>query len=141
MALPLYMLKGLQIPKAQKITLAGMFCLVCIDIIFDILRTVYTVNGGAVALATIWDILEAEVAVIISCLPTYRALLKTARKRDASSYKNLVPNTYGEANQNRVAAGLGATNSLYSKNSSQQLDPVVSVHMGTWPAGVPRSDA
>ena len=137
MALPLYMLKGLQISQVQKMTLACLFCLAFIDIVFDILRTFYTVRGGPVAF---WDILEAEVAVIISCLPTYRALLTTARKRSAKIYQNLVPNKSGKANQNRASPGFRAPNSEDSKNFSQQSDSVGSAHMDTWPADIPRPD-
>lgn len=83
------MLRGLQMPTSRKIGLAALFLIAITDVIFDITRTVYTVHGGAVALDTIWDILEPTVAVIISTLPTYKALLGTSKKRQNTSYQDL----------------------------------------------------
>ena len=90
MGLPLYMLKQLQkIPRAQKIGLASLFSIATIVIIFDILRAVYALGVGVVALDSVWDVLEPSIAVMVSALPIYRALFTTARKRDATSYKNI----------------------------------------------------
>ncbi|MCJ1383475.1 hypothetical protein MMC17_006589 [Xylographa soralifera] len=90
MALPLWMLRGLRISRAQKIGLAAIFLIAFIDILFDILRTIYTVNGGAVGLDTTFDILEPSIAVIISTLPTYRALFMTRRRTETgSSFSNI----------------------------------------------------
>ncbi|MCJ1286824.1 hypothetical protein MMC26_006170 [Xylographa opegraphella] len=90
MALPLWMLKGLRISRAQKIGLAAIFLIAFIDILFDILRTIYTVNGAAVGLDTTFDILEPSIAVIISTLPTYRALFMTRRRTEVgSSFGNM----------------------------------------------------
>ncbi|MCJ1389046.1 hypothetical protein MMC18_001900 [Xylographa bjoerkii] len=90
MALPLWMLKGLRISRAQKIGLAAIFLIAFIDILFDILRTIYTVNGGAVGLDTTFDILEPTIAVIISTLPTYRALFMTRKRSETgSSFGNI----------------------------------------------------
>ena len=87
MGLPLYMLKRLQhIPPAQKIGLASLFSIATIVIICDVLRVIYGLGAGVVALATVWDILEPSIAVMISALPTYRALFTTARKRGRTSY-------------------------------------------------------
>ena len=82
MALPLGMLKGLQMSTKAKIGLAGIFCLATITIAFDILRAIeiLTKNNhtGSTAL---WTNLESAVAVIVSCLPSFRALL-SPRKGD-----------------------------------------------------------
>lgn len=85
--LPLFMIKGLNMPITRKLGLAGLFTLATIDVIFDILRTIYSTRGAG---WTIWDMLEPTIAVIVSSLPTYRALFGTERKR--STDKNLVPN-------------------------------------------------
>ena len=75
---------------SRKVGLAAIFLIAITDVAFDITRTVYTVNGGAVALDTIWDILEPTIAVIVSSLPTYKALLgMTKNKRKGSSYQSL----------------------------------------------------
>lgn len=90
MGLPLYMLKQLQkVPLAQKIGLASLFSMAIIVIIFDILRAVYALEIGVVALDSIWNILEPSIAVMVSALPIYRALFTTRRKRDKTSYTNL----------------------------------------------------
>ncbi|TVY71495.1 Satratoxin biosynthesis SC1 cluster protein [Lachnellula suecica] len=78
--LPLWMLRGLHVTKTQKLGLAAIFALGLADTVFDIVRTVYTVNGGAVALDTVWDILEPAIAVIASSLPTYRGLVSPPKK-------------------------------------------------------------
>ena len=77
-------------PRSRKLGLAALFLIAITDVIFDITRTVYTVNGGTVALDTIWDILEPTIAVIVSALPTYKALLGNPKKKKWSpSYENL----------------------------------------------------
>lgn len=83
------MLRGLQMSTSRKVGLAAIFLVAVTDVAFDITRTVYTVNGGAVALDTIWDILEPTIAVIVSTLPTYKALLGVAQKKKSTSYQNL----------------------------------------------------
>jgi len=90
MALPLWMIYQLKLRTSHKIGLAFVFTLAFVDIVFDILRTIYTVNGGALALDTLWDILEPTIAVIISCLPTYTVLLKSSKKpQPARTYATL----------------------------------------------------
>ena len=89
--LPLWMLQTLQMSTSRKVGLAVLFSIAITDVIFDITRTIYSVNGGAFALDTIWDILEPTIAVIVSSLPTYKALLgvtKMKKKRNPS-YQNL----------------------------------------------------
>lgn len=87
--LPLWMLRRLQMPIGRKLGLAALFLIAITDVIFDISRTVYTVHGGAVALDTIWDILEPTIAVIVSSLPTYKALLRSAKRERNTRYQNL----------------------------------------------------
>ena len=74
-------------PIGRKLGLAVLFLIAIIDVIFDITRTVYTVQGVAVTLN--WDILEPTIALIISSLPTYKALLSSSTKRKTTSYQNL----------------------------------------------------
>ena len=76
-------------PTSRKVGLAALFMIAITDVIFDIIRTVYTVNGGTVAPNTIWDIIEPTIAVIVSSLPTYKALLGPTTKRKNTSYQNL----------------------------------------------------
>ena len=75
MALPLGMLKTLQTRTGQKIGLALLFLIATVGIVFDILHTIYNIREGLVEVETIlWDILEPTIVVMISALPTYRAL-------------------------------------------------------------------
>ena len=87
--LPLWMLQGLQMSTSRKVGLAVLFSIAISDVIFDITRTIYSVKGGAFALDTVWDILEPTVAVIVSTLPSYKALLGIAKKKKTTSYQNL----------------------------------------------------
>ena len=88
MALPISMLRKLHMPLTRKLGLIVLFALAVIDVIFDILRTIDTKHGAAL---TVWDLLEPTTAVIISSLPTYRALFKMSRKRSTDAYKTLAP--------------------------------------------------
>ena len=53
MASLIWMLRRLQMPMSRKLGLAALFLMAITDLIFDISRTVYTVDGGNVALYTI----------------------------------------------------------------------------------------
>ena len=86
--LPLWMLRRLQMPMGRKFGLAALFLIAITDLIFDILRTLYT-GGGVNNFHTIWDILEPTIAVIVSSLPTYKALLGGAKKKRNTRYQNL----------------------------------------------------
>ena len=46
MALPLWMLKTLQIRTFQKIGLALLVLVATVDVVLDILRMIYDLNGG-----------------------------------------------------------------------------------------------
>ena len=84
-ALPLAMLRDLRVRPTQKWALVAVFVLALIDVVFDVLRTVYAVQGTAVALHTLWDILEPTIGVMVCALPAYRALLsweRTSGSRD-----------------------------------------------------------
>ena len=90
MLLPLWMLHNLQIQTIQKLGLACLFLLAMIDILFDILRTTHRISGiYGQAVAATWDILEPTIAVIISCLPSYRALFKLSRSEPLVQYNTL----------------------------------------------------
>ena len=124
MILPLWMLHTLQMRAGQKVALAALFTLGMIDIIFDVLRTIYTVNGGAFALNTLWDILEPTIAVIISCLPTYASLFKPTQSKKSSSYKALAYRSDGSF----LKPGSRITNSgaQRSQPGMSQRDPLAS---------------
>ena len=92
MALPLWMLKNMQLPTSKKLGLASIFFLAFAIVVLDILRIALGDGGGIVSLASLWDVLEPSVAVIVSTLPTYRALLPSPEK---SSKKKVSAYEYG----------------------------------------------
>ena len=87
MALLLYMLKGLLLSIPRKADLACIFCLGTVDVIFDILRAARSLNGAQNAV--LWIVLELNVAVLVACLPVYRSLLGTGKKRRRRRRGNL----------------------------------------------------
>lgn len=82
MALPLYMLYGLQLRRSQKVVLAGIFSLGSLVAIVDILRTVESLESGTFSGVALWSSLEVTIAVIVASLPLYRALL-TSKGRNS----------------------------------------------------------
>ena len=107
-------------PMSRKLGLAALFLIAITDVVFDITRTVYTVHGGAVALDTIWDILEPTIAVIVSSLPTYKALLGATKKEKNTSYQNLGHN--GDAPWNsKHSQNADGPNSVELSMSSAQV--------------------
>ena len=82
------MLPRLQMPIGRKLGLAALFLIAMSDVIFDVVRTVY--SGGLVNnYYTIWNILEPTIAVIVSSLPTYKALLGGAKTARNTRYQHL----------------------------------------------------
>lgn len=82
MALPLAMLRGLQMRTSAKVGLAGVFGCAFITIAFDILRAFETdLKGGVKGSTALWTNLESAVAVIVCCLPTLSALFSPKNPR------------------------------------------------------------
>lgn len=77
MALPIYMIRKLQMTWVKKISLTAVFGVILISIAFDILRTAQSLNPRTGLYAPLYYILETSLTVIASCLPTYKALLRT----------------------------------------------------------------
>ena len=86
MALPLRILWNLRITRRQKLGLATIFSLATIVIIFAVVRAVETsstltpsalvsLNGGDPISLTLFSTLESTIAVIVSCLPTFRVFI------------------------------------------------------------------
>lgn len=91
-SLPMAMVRGLKLPKSQKIGLGAIFAIVALDVLFDCLRTVYALTdylGTYYDAGFAWDICEATFAVIICALPPYRSVLFPSQsKRPAVSYSS-----------------------------------------------------
>lgn len=108
---------------SRKVGLAAIFLIAIIDVVFDITRTVYTVHGGVVALDTIWDILEPTIAVIVSSLPTYKALLGIAKKKKSKSYQNLDHNggaTWHNSHGHDIDASNGVELGIHPVQASKE---------------------
>lgn len=86
MALPLVMVWGLQLRKSQKLVLAGIFSLGSVVAIFDILRTVESLESGTFSGVALWSSLEATIAVIVASLPLYRVLLSSKGRQGLISH-------------------------------------------------------
>ncbi|KAF2115965.1 hypothetical protein BDV96DRAFT_574883 [Lophiotrema nucula] len=72
------MLKPLLMQRSQKLGLALVFRLVTIDMIFDLLRTVYLTIAFLSQYPdryNIWVILDPTIAVIVCALPCYGSLV------------------------------------------------------------------
>ena len=87
MALPLWQLKELHVKLRQKIALAFVFSVALICVILDIVRTVEAIHSNQ----ALYTVLEINFVVIVSCFPTYRALLSLGqqeRSRKPSQYSS-----------------------------------------------------
>ena len=95
MALPLFMVWGLQLRTPQKVVLAGIFSLAFVVAIFDILRTVESLQSGTFSGVALWSSLEVTIAVMVASLPLYRAFLSSKGRKSLIShisigrYKNM----------------------------------------------------
>ena len=84
MVLPLCMLHNLQMPLRHKVGLAALFLIGTIDMAADIARTIDTVGGSSLKPNTLWDILEVNLAVIVSALVVYKSLLRRHKQREVA---------------------------------------------------------
>lgn len=97
------MLWGLQLRKSQKVVLAGIFSLGFVVAIFDILRTVESLQSGTFSGVALWSSLEVTISVIVASLPLYRALLTSKGRKSLLSrssmgrYKDMSENQSGVA--------------------------------------------
>ena len=83
------MVWGLQLRKSQKVILAGVFSLGFVVAIFDILRTVESLQSGTFSGVALWSSLEVTIAVIVASLPLYRALLSSKGRKSLISYVSI----------------------------------------------------
>ena len=83
------MLWGLQLRTSQKAVLAGIFSLAFVVAIFDILRTVESLQSGTFSGVALWSSLEVTIAVIVASLPLYRALLTSKGRKSLLSRSSM----------------------------------------------------
>ncbi len=85
------MLKSMRLRTSQKLGIALVFALVTIDILLDILRTVYTASLNFATFPDhniLWVLLEPTIAVMVCALPCYRGLLSKKPTRSSVPWNN-----------------------------------------------------
>ena len=92
MILPIYVLCGIQITRQHKIGLVALFSLGTVILVFEILRFLEFLpsvgEGASLTMPLLWSALETNIAIIVSCLPTYRSLLSNEKRRRARSLRD-----------------------------------------------------
>ena len=88
MALPMGMLRKLQVPTTAKLGLAAIFSCAIFIIVFDTIRVVETLTQVSTSAVTpLWTNLESAISVIVSCLPSYAALFR--QRQDSEGKSNI----------------------------------------------------
>lgn len=83
MALPFWMLRDLKIDMPQKLGLAFIFSFAIVCVALDIVRVVEAISQNQ----ALYTVIEINLVLVISCLPTYRTLLGIRkRKKSQQSY-------------------------------------------------------
>ena len=93
MALPCWMLRDLKISTPKKFGLALIFSFAIVCIALDIVRVVEAISENQ----ALYTIIEINLVVVISCLPTYRTLLgvrKRKQSRQIYSWRSLEGDNY-----------------------------------------------
>ena len=88
MILPLFMIWDLQLRRSQKATLAAIFSLAFVVAIFDILRTVESLQSGTFSGVALWSSLEVTIAVMVASLPLYRVFFTTKGRKSLMSRRS-----------------------------------------------------
>lgn len=146
MVLPVRLLMTLRITLKQKVALTCLFSLGIIVIIFAFVRLFQVIKATAESqtdpttiangpiLLSLWSVIEAAVAVVVTNLPAFRSLFRSrGDTRDTKSqgryipgYSNGYTNTIGSrSNRGKTTIG-GRTMEMESLHSS---DDVAILHM------------
>ena len=109
--LPIGMLISMKLSVLQKLGVASIFGIVLVDLVFDILRTIVTVDtisGSPNLSQTIaFTLCEPSVAVIICALPIYQALLpKHSTKHDKNSPRTIADVCRYQLRQQQMRSGM-----------------------------------
>ena len=128
MALPLAMLRIIQIHQSAKLGLATIFGLAFFIIVFDIIRTAETLSHTNVYGSTaLWTNLEAAIAIIVSCLPSFVTLLRPRKDHGMEKKANRYPSrplAISDSAKPFVDAG-GLVKQTYTGHSSRCSDILV----------------
>lgn len=116
------MIKDLKIDRFQKIGLALLFSVAIVCVAMDIVRTIEAVAQHQ----ALYTIIEINLVVIVSCLPTYRALLtifhqqRSRRASGTSAWRSLEdPGVW--KGQQRDSHPLASMDSKYSRRPGAPL--------------------
>ena len=145
MALGLRLLWNLRITKKEKLALGTIFSVGFIKIAFAAIRVVKIgasskhVNPIWLAL---WSMVEASVAVIVACLPSFRVLFRHGRRhsggRVAVRLKPIPQHpsndsyTYGGSNSTEAVQPLSSSqhpNGMRPESASEEVNPEDTVGM------------
>ena len=123
MAVPLYMLWGLQMRRGQKIGIACVFCLGLVIAMFDILRTVESLASGTFSGVALWSSMEVSMAVIVASLPTYRTLLGIKTRKGTVRYISWDRyKQFDKSNSQNKSASFSSSNPK-SRKASSSMNP------------------
>lgn len=140
MALPYWMLRDLKIGIYKKLGLAFIFSFAIVCVALDIVRVVEAISQNQ----ALYNIIEINLVVVISCLPTYRTLLgvqKRKQSRQIYPWRSLERDNYwrsrdgdnhplraGNSNDNEMSAGfIHITQDLETSNIARDPDPLDSI--------------
>lgn len=118
------MICGLQLRNSQKAVLAGIFSLGSVVAIFDILRTVESLQSGTFSGVALWSSLEVTIAVIVGSLPLYRVLI--TRKGRTTLLSALSGDRYKDIDSSPVGSEKKVLNTNTSPANSSPAKPSVS---------------
>ncbi|KAK2882479.1 hypothetical protein FQN49_000309 [Arthroderma sp. PD_2] len=96
MILPLRLVVGMRISRAQKIRAGALFSVGMLCMITAVIRLVQIgsktgITNPNVQWLALWGTVEATTAIIVGCLPTYRLLFKASPGNTRANYSLKVP--------------------------------------------------
>lgn len=158
MALPVRLLMTLRITLKQKLALTCLFSLGTIVIIFAFVRLFQVIKATADSqtdpttvangpiLLSLWSVIEAAVAVVVTNLPAFRSLLRNRgdtgdrklQSRYIPGYSNGYTNTIGSRTNRGKTTIVGRTMEMESLHSS---DDVARQHVNDLEPGQDREAA
>lgn len=137
MALPFWMLGDLKITMPQKLGLAIIFSVAIVCIALDIVRVVEAISQNQ----ALYTVIEINMVVVVSCLPTYRTLIglrKRKRSRQSRSWRSFERGKYSrsqdgdnyplrtaKSSENEMSAkSIQVTQDVEISNVAGELDPL-----------------
>lgn len=117
MTLPMFMLHKLSgITTGQKLGMGLLFSVAFVTIALDILRTVEGIRNEAFGNNILYAVLEINFTVLISCAPTYRALVGLKRRIRDRKYAH-----WGSGNETQRKSSDGIKSVLLHSNDGTSI--------------------